>query len=129
MEQGIIELFELLKALLLMVEHLDNLLSFHHLLNIAVLLAEVGLLRKEILAALGHQGLGNHHYRKYHRERHKRERYADGKHADQHRNNRNGAVENLRHTLADHLTQGIDVVGVDAHDSSSRRRADGCQSI
>ena len=119
-EKGVVELIELLNALFLVVENLDDLLTLHHLLDVAVLLAEVDLLREEILAALAADFLCYHHHRENHSEGDESKRYADHKHARKNRNDRDRAREYLRHTLADHLAKGVNVVGVDAHDVAVR---------
>ena len=99
-----------------MAEHLDHLLALHHFLDVAVQGAQVFLLRHEIFPALGRYPLGHLEHDENHDNGQHRQRNVQHEHADEHTDNGNGAGKQLRDTLADHLPQGVDIVGVNGHD-------------
>ena len=113
------------RAFLLVGEDLDDLLAFHHLFDVAVHFAEVALLCDEELAALLGDLLGAEEHQGYHQHGDDGELPAQHAHAGKDGNDGDGAGHQLRDALAEHLAEGIHVVGVDGHDVAVR---DGCQS-
>ena len=101
-------------------EHLDDLLALHHLFDIAVHLAKVALLLDEVFAGLLGDLFGAEHHQRHHQHGNDRQLPAEHAHAEEHRNNGNGAGHQLRDALAEHLAQGIHVVGVHGHDIAVR---------
>ena len=116
LEQLIIELVELIDGDLLMAEHLDDLLAVHHLLNVAVDLAQLLLLPEEVFAGVPGQILRDQQHNADHCQRQQRQRDTEVNHRCQHADQRDDRVDQLGQALADHLAQGVDVVGVDRHD-------------
>ena len=112
----VIQLAEALEGLLLVGEDLDDLLAFHHLFDVAVHLAEVALLCDEVLAALLGDLLGAEEHQGHHQHGDDGELPAQHAHAGKDGNDGDGAGHQLRDALAEHLAEGIDVVGVDGHD-------------
>ena len=98
-----------------MAEHLDDLLPVHHFLNKAVDGAEVALLRHKVFAGIAGQVLGRQQHNADHNQRYQRQQRAEHNHRNQHADDHNAAVEQLRDALADHLAQGVGIVGVDGH--------------
>ena len=99
-----------------MVEHLDDLLAVDHLLDHALGLADVLLLRHEVARGLAADPA---------RERHRHHGAADDhqphpqrivQHDAQYRGHRHQRHQQLRKALADHLAHGVHVVCVVAHD-------------
>ena len=116
----IVQLAEALEGLLLVGKDLDDLLAFHHLFDVAVHLAEVALLSDEELAALLGDLLGAEHHQGHHQHGDDGELPAQHTHAGKDRNDGDGAGYQLGDALAEHLTEGIHVVGVDGHDVAVR---------
>ncbi len=115
MEQLIIELVELIDGDLLMAEHLDDLLAVHHLLNVAIDLAQLLLLLDEKLAGVASQVFGGQQHHADHRQRQQRQRDTEVNHRCQHADQRDDRVDQLGQALADHLAQGVGIVGVNRH--------------
>ena len=114
----VVELLEFLDVLFLVTEDFDNLLAIHHLLDEAVGLTQSFLLlHKEVSGKSGYL-LGDGHHNRYRDESRDRQRNIQDQHADKNAYNHDGAVQHLRNTLADHLTESIDIVRVDGHDIS-----------
>ena len=111
-----IEFIESLNGLLFVAEHFDNFLSSHSLLDKAVQFTDILLLRDEILA----RSLCNLHRHKQHQCDHRKgqdsQRDVEHKHHGQDADDRDRAVEELRDTLADHLSERINIVGIHRHD-------------
>ena len=114
--QLIVQLAETGQRLLLVGEHLDDLLAFHHFFDVAVQLAQIPLLLDEVFAGLLGDLFGAEHHQRHHQHGNDRQLPAEHAHAEEHRNNGNGAGHQLRDALAEHLAQGIHVVGVHGHD-------------
>ena len=112
----VVQLAEALEGLLLVGEDLDDLLAFHHLFDVAVHLAEVALLCDEVLAALLGDLLGAEEHQGHHQHGDDGELPAQHTHAGKDGNDGDGAGHQLRDALAEHLAEGIYVVGVDGHD-------------
>ena len=113
MEQLIIELVELIDGDLLMAEHLDDLLAVHHLLNVAVDLAQLLLLPEEVFAGVSGQILRGQQHNADHCQRQQSQGDTEVNHRGQHADQRDDRVDQLGQALADHLAQGVGVVGVD----------------
>ena len=114
--QLVVQCTEAVQRLLLVGEDLDDLLALHHLFNVAVHLAQVFLLGDEVFAAHGGDLLGAEEHQSHHAQGHDRELPAHQHHAGEDGNDGDGAGRQLRDALAEHLAQGIDVVGVHGHD-------------
>ena len=99
-----------------MAEDLDDLLTVHHLFDVAVDGAEIFLLIQEILAALSGGFFCTDEHKRDHDERDERQRDVQNEHTHEDTHDRERAVDDLRDALADHLAQGIDVVRVHGHD-------------
>ena len=102
-EQLIIELVELVDGDLLMAEHLDDLLAVHHLLNVAVDLAQFLLLLEEVFAGVSGQILRGQHHNADHHQRKQAQGNAQVEHREEYADHRNDGVDKLRQALADHL--------------------------
>ena len=112
----IVELFEARDGRLLVAEDLDDLLAGDHLLDIAVDGAEIVLLPFKVFAG----ALRHHHthaeHEKDHQQAHDRERNVEHDHGHEAADQGDGGRDELRHRLADDLTERVHVVGVDGHD-------------
>ena len=97
-------------------EDFDDLLALYHLFDVAVHLAEVPLLGDEVLAAHGGDLLGAEQHQGHHAHGHDSELPAHHHHAGEDGDDGDGAGDQLRDALAEHLAQGIHVVGVHGHD-------------
>ena len=116
----VVELLEFLGALVLVAEDLDDLLALHHLLDVAVDGSEVPLPFNEVLAG-DRAELGSHLDADEDHEHGKdRERHVEDQHAHEGGDQSDRGAEKLRDALADDLPEGIDIVGVDAHDIAAR---------
>ena len=113
--QLIVERIELLLALFLVAEHLDDLLAVDHLLDIAVDPAERLLLLEEVLRGLTAQLLYHLEHDAHAKQYEQRQPYIRHQHADEHRDNGHRRGKHLRHGLAEHLLQRIGIVGEMAH--------------
>ena len=101
-------------------EHLDHLLAFHHLLDVAVHLAQIPLLLDEVLGRACRDLLGAEEHQRHHEHGNDGQLPAEHTHTEEHRYHRDGAGHQLRDALAEHLAQGIHVVGVHGHDIAVR---------
>ena len=114
--QPVVQRAELLDRLILVAEHLDDLLPVHHLFNVTVHRAKVGLLPGKIPPRpRGDLQRGRHHHPD-HYDRNQAQRHIQHKHTDQRRRQRDGRIQQLRHALAEELAQRVHVVGIDRHD-------------
>ena len=98
-----------------MAENLDDLLPFHHLFDVAVDGAQVFLLGHKITGGAVGDLPGDQQHQPHHEQRQASEGDVQGDHGEQNAQNGHRRGHQLRHALADHLTEGVDVVGVDAH--------------
>ena len=99
----------------LVIKHLDDLFTCHHLFNIAVQASKVLLLLHKELPGQPSQLPGNQKHYDNHAHGHQCQRYIQNDHADRNADDGNGAVDKLGDTLADHLPQGVDIIGVHRH--------------
>ena len=114
--QLIVQLTETGQSLLLVGEHLDHLLAFHHFFDVAVHLAEVALLLDEVLAGLLGDLFGAEQHQGHHQHGDDGELPAQQAHAEEDGHDGDDAGNQLRDALAEHLAQGVHVVGVHGHD-------------
>ena len=114
--QLIVQLPEAIQSLLLVGEHLDDLLALHHLFDVAVHLAQILLLGHKVLAAHGSDLLGAEQHQGHHQHGDNGELPAHQAHAGEHGHDGDGAGHQLGDALADHLAQGVHIVGVHRHD-------------
>ena len=114
--QLLIEFVEGFLRGLLVVEHLDDLLTVDHFFDVAVYFCDGGLLCDEELAALSGDLSGYHHHKdkRYYYESRKRE--TQDTHRDENRDYRYKGRECLRDALREHLTERVYIVRVMAHD-------------
>ena len=113
MEKLIVQCIKLIDALLLTAEYLDNLLSVHHLLNVTVYLTQISLLLDEVCTGKTCHLLGNDQRYSNHNQRNHGQRNIDDQHCRKHTDDRDQTGEKLCHTLTDHLTECINIIGVD----------------
>ena len=118
--QSVVQLLEPFKVFLLMAENLDDLLTIHHLLDIAVDLAQVGLLLNEEASRVLDALHGKHHRGRDHEQRDDEQRHIQNNHRNHDAHDGHDAGNQLGHRLGDHLAHGIDIVGVNAHDIAVR---------
>ena len=107
---------ELLLGGLLVAEDLDDPLAGDHLLDIAVEVADTLLLRDEVLGGVAADLLGGLEHQQQADNDEERQDGAGDQHGDEYGHNRHQAGDGLGNALGEHLPEGIDVVGVVAHD-------------
>lgn len=112
----VVQLIEFLDAFVLMAEDFDNFLSFHHLFDIAVDNTKVCLLFQEIFSAQARKFPAGSQHNGNHKQSHESKRNVEDQHTYKNTDNGDHTGKQLWETLADHLAQGINVVGVDGHD-------------
>ena len=98
------------------IKYLYNLLSLHHFLNKSIGCAKVSLLRQEIPAGIGCQFFGEKEHHSNHQQSNSRQRNTEPNHTDYHTDKSDSTVKNLRNTLGNHLTQSVNIVGINRHD-------------
>ena len=116
LKQLVIQLIKLLKAFFLMAEYLYNLLAFHHFLDVTIYNTKILLLLHEILAAESCKIFTCHQHHSNHDQSHDGKRHIQNNHTYQYTDNGNHTGNQLWNTLADHLAQCINIIGVDRHD-------------
>ena len=117
-EEPVVQLYKLLPVFLLVTEDLHHLLPLHHLLDEAFLLRQRLLLGNHILCAgmaeyLRHRkhGPGQEEYHHGHPD-------AVGEHHDSNCKNRQACLDHRRQAHADHLPDGVGIIGVSTHDGA-----------
>ena len=121
-EQLVVQRVKARDVLLLAAEHLHHLLTLHHLLDVAVHRAKAALLRHKVRAGKRRQLFGGKQHDAHHHHGQARQRQVEHEHRTEHAHHRHHGGNQLRHALADHLAQRIDIVGVNAHDVAVRVR-------
>ena len=101
-----------------MAKDFNHLLSIHHLFDKTIHAPQHLLLYHEMLSAISCRILCRHKHDSYHYERYTGQRQTKCHHTDKHADNGNGTVNHVRDTLANHLTEGINVIGIYRHDIS-----------
>ena len=114
--QLVVGLAETGQRFLLVGKHLDDLLALHHFLNVAVQLAQIPLLGNEILAGLGGDLFGGPEHQGHAEQGDAGKADVQQAHAHQYGYDGDGAGNELRDALAQHLAQGVHIVGVHGHD-------------
>ena len=114
--QLIVQLVKLLLALVLVAEYLDDLLAVDHFLDVAVDLAERGLLREEVACGLAADILDDNEHDRHAEQNENRQPDVGHDHADEHRDDGHGGREHLRDRLAEHLLERIGIVRKVAHE-------------
>ena len=99
-----------------MTEHLDNLLPLHHFLDITIHFSKITLLLYEISPASAGGLFRGKKHNCHHRQRDDRQGNTEHHHTDKYADNRERAVQKLRHALGDHLAQCINIIRVHTHD-------------
>ena len=99
-----------------MIEYLDYFLTIHHFLNVSVHDTKILLLGAEVPGGFSADLCGSKHHNADHQYCEYRQRNIQRDHADESDYQRNAGVHHLRNTLADKLTQRINIVCVDRHD-------------
>ena len=115
-KEVVVDLVEVGHGLLLVAEDLDDLLAVHHLLHEALRAAQGLLLANEVPG-----GAAAHlpHHQDHHKgaqQHHQGHPQAVVEHDAQDRQRHHSGDHQLGEALGDHLAQGVDVVGVVAHD-------------
>ena len=103
-----------------MAEYFYHLLAIHHFLDITIYCSQILLLSGEIFATLSGCFLGKKQHDSNHYKRNCWQRNTQNQHADKGTDNGNSTVQKLRNTLADHLTQRINIVRIYRHDITMR---------
>ena len=101
---------------LLMAEDLDDLLAVHHLLDIALDLAERALLVEEVFGRFSADVLRRLRHEEDPEEHDQHQRDGEIQHEQQQPQHRQPRREQLRQALRDELAERVDVVRVVAHD-------------
>ena len=96
-------------------EYLDDFLSVDHLLDVSVHITQRCLLLHEVLRTLAADLSHQEDHSERSDKHHDRQLPAGHDHTYQGRDDRDRRGDHLRETLRDHLTQGINIVGVMAH--------------
>ena len=112
-KQVLIQLFEFCLTFFFMTEYLHNLLAVHHFFNISVDLTKILLLLKEIFSTLSSSFLCSPDHDRNHNHRHCCQWNIQDQHTDKYTDNCKSTVDNLRNTLAHHLSECINVIRVD----------------
>ena len=112
----LIQFIKVPDVLLLMAEDLDDLLAGHHFLNESVEFTQVLLLGHEVPAGQGSHLDGQEQHQADHGQGDKGQGEIQDHHHGKNTDDGDGAVEELGNTLADHLPQGIDIIGINGHD-------------
>ena len=107
-----------------MAERLDDLLTVHDLLDMALDHAELGLLRNEEARGVGAEQLGHKGHKGDAGDDDQAHPHAVVQHDKEHRDDDDDRHEQVGQRLADHLTQRVDVVGVVAHDIAALVRVE-----
>ena len=103
-----------------MAEYFYNLLSFHHLFDIAVDFSEILLLFQEVFSTLCSETAAYGKHDKYHYKCQYSQRDIQNDHTDKYAYNGDDAGKHLWHTLAYHLPECINVICIDRHNISVR---------
>ena len=109
----------LLKArngLVLMVKYLDDPHALNGLLNIAVHLAQIGLLRLKVMLALFADLRYRHQHNDHKYQRNTKQRRTQGNHHHHNAHKGKGGGHQLHHRLLQHHLNIIHIIGVAAHD-------------
>ena len=99
-----------------MAKDLDHLLAIHHLFNVAIHNTEVLLLFCKVFARFPSDFARHQQRDTDHRQCKQGEWNVQNHHAAKDAQYCNATGTNLRQALADKLTQGICIIGIDAHD-------------
>ena len=99
-----------------MTEHLNDLLTVHHFLNVALGTAQRLLLAYKIFGGAAADPAHHKHHTHHAQHHHGGQPDAVIQHDAEHRYHRYGGDQQLRKALADHLAQRVDIVGIIAHD-------------
>ena len=108
----------------LVAECLDDLLTVHDLLDMALDHAELGLLRNEEVRGVGAEQLGHKGHKGDAGDDDQAHPHAVIQHDKEHGDDDDGRHEQVGHRLADHLAKCVDVVGVVAHDVAALVRVE-----
>ena len=114
--QLVVDLVEVGLGGLLVAEDLDDLLAVEHLLDEAVNYAEVALLPDVVLAGELGEVRGDEQHDHCGDDGDDGQRRVEHDHAYERGDHGDDRVDYLRNALAEQLTQGVHVVGVDGHD-------------
>ena len=100
----------------------DHLLARHGLFDETVESAQIVLLGDEVPSRQRGHFTGTEQHHAYHTDGDAGQRRAQDQHHRQDTDNRDQAVEQLGHTLADHLAQSINIICIDRHNVAVRMR-------
>ena len=107
---------EVLNALLLMAEHLDDLLAVHHFLHEALGIGNRALLLHKVARRAAAEALCDEEHKHHACKQHERHPHAEVQHDREHDQHYRAGLDKRRQRLADEHAQGVDIVGVVAHD-------------
>ena len=95
---------------------LDNPLTGHHFLDKAVDSSERALTISEILPGNTAKTSCNPHSKHRHQHGDQSKRQGQDHHGNECRNQRDQRLEEVRDSVSDNLTQGVDIICIDRHD-------------
>ena len=116
LKQFIIYLIKISLGAFLMAENLDDLLTVHHLLYKAFRAGDGNLLLKEVAGGMSADVPGDKGHDHHAADNYQREPEAVIQHDAENADQGDCGNHQLRETLADHLTQRINIIGIKAHD-------------
>ena len=114
--QSIIQFPKSFFILFFMAEYFYYLLSGHHLFDISIHCPQILLLLHKISAASSCGSPGRQYHNANHQQRYHCQRHIQNQHTDKYTDNGKCTVSHLRNTLADHLSQSINIIGINRHD-------------
>ena len=114
--QLFVDLFIFRAAAILMVKDLDDLLTVHDLLNEGLALADALLLAHKVFGRAAADLAADKQHAHDAQQHHQRKPEAVVEHDEQHRRDDDARLQYGGERLGDQLAEGIDVVGVAAHD-------------
>ena len=115
-EKLVVDRVKPLFRLFLVAKDLDDLLSRHHLFNVPLGLADGRLLLPKILGGVAADLFHREQQERDAEEHHQRHPHAVVEHDGKQREHHHAGGKELRQTLRDQLAQGVDIIGVVAHD-------------
>ena len=115
-KQLVVDLVKVGLGALLVAEHLDDLLAAHHLFHKAFGLGDGDLLLEEVFGRVAADVAGGEEHHHHAAQHHQGQPDAVVDHDAEHAQQGDGRDHQLGQALADELAQGVDIVGVKAHD-------------
>ena len=116
--QPVVEHIEFFLGFALMIKYLNHALAVHLLFHISCHVRQIHLLADEILAAVASKHFGNKVHDNNHQHCQKSQGHAQHQHGDEGNNDGEPAHQNLGNGLINHLTKGVRIIGIQAHDGT-----------